>query len=110
MIRAVTAGIPHGQEAAAMPLERLAMRLLAYLRSEEERGGFISRHNLVGTAVLHGYAEGDVEDYMRLIQEAWDWLYTHGLISRGHPAQSGAEWAFVTRAGRTLLEQRDEPA
>ena len=40
------------------------------------------------------------------MQEAWDWLYTHGLISRGLPGQGGPEWAFVTRVGAAVLAER----
>jgi uncharacterized protein (TIGR02391 family) len=100
--------LPSLSVARELPLDDLALRLLRYLRAEEQGGRTINRHNLIGTAVLNPLAEGHLNEYLRLIQEAWDWLYSHGLISRGNPAQSSdADWAFVTRKGLAVIEEPD---
>jgi uncharacterized protein (TIGR02391 family) len=46
--------------------------------------------------------------FLRLLQEAWDWLRTHGLITSGVPGQTrGAEYAFVTRRGNAVLDEQN---
>ena len=41
-----------------MPLDGLAFQLLGYLRDCERDDGYIDRHNLLETAVLHPLAGG----------------------------------------------------
>jgi uncharacterized protein (TIGR02391 family) len=61
----------------------------------------------LGTAALNEFSEGDLDGYLGLVQEAWDWLYTHGLISRVTRLRAAAP------TGRSLLNEGhavlDEP-
>jgi uncharacterized protein (TIGR02391 family) len=105
----MVATFPSGPEALEMPLDELAVRLLAHMRAEQSNGITVQRLGVLSGDVLHRHAQGANGDQYRLVmQEAWDWLLTHGLIGSTHPAQSGSgNWTFVTRLGQAVL---DDPA
>ena len=101
--------VPAPADALDLPLDSLALRLLAYLGAAEDAGQHASR-NLVTNRNWWGDYEpmGQLaEPFMRALTEAWDWLYLHGLVSGADPRQQG-DWAFVTRRGRALLEAQDD--
>jgi uncharacterized protein (TIGR02391 family) len=94
---------PTGAEAEELPLEALALRLLAHIASKQQ--GAHQRPLYVHREVLENHVgNADMFRYQRAMQEAWDWLRTNGLLSLADPKQQGSDFAFVTRMGAAALE------
>ncbi|HEY5260946.1 MAG TPA: TIGR02391 family protein [Solirubrobacteraceae bacterium] len=101
--------IPTPAEVVSMPLDQLALRLLAYERALEDSGGNGTRNFVVNAGWWSDYEPmGEVRrDFLRALVEAWDWLLVRGLVSTVDPRQRGEDWTFVTRRGRALLDDQD---
>lgn len=94
---------PTGAEAEELPLEALAIRLLARIASDQR--GTHQRPLYVSHQVLQNHVgNADMFRYERAMQEAWDWLRTNNLLSFADPTQRGSDFAFVTRMGKAALE------
>lgn len=98
--------LPLPGKVAELPLDVLAMRLLAYLAAAEDENEphYIDR-DLV---TLGGFWRAETphdQAFLRAITEAWDWLVAHSLLSG--PARQHRSDAFVTRHGRRLLTDAD---
>jgi uncharacterized protein (TIGR02391 family) len=94
---------PTGAEAGELPLEALALRLLAHIASKQQ--GAHQRPLYVNRDVLEKHVgNADMFRYQRAMQEGWDWLRTSGLLSLADPKQQGSDFAFVTRMGEAALE------
>ena len=92
---------PTGAEAEDVPLEALALKLLAHIHSD---GRTAQRPLYVNRDILQNHAGGaDMFRYERAMQEAWDWLRVNGLLSLADPKQQGSDFAFVTRLGEAAL-------
>ncbi len=92
---------PTGAEAAELPLEALALRLLAHIASD---GRTAQRPLYVNRDMLQKYVgDADMFGYERAMQEAWDWLRVNALLSLADPKQQGSDFAFVTRLGVAAL-------
>lgn len=69
-------------------------------------GGQVNRHNLTNANAWLSHGTGpQLEEMMRALAEAYDWLDRHGLVAR-NPASGGSEWGFVTRLGEQVLKDR----
>ena len=98
----VASHIPPAREALALPLDELAMRVLQHFAA----GGQVNRHNLTNLNAWPTHGAGpELEQMMRALAEAYDWLDRHGLVARD-PASGGSEWGFVTRLGQQVLAER----
>jgi hypothetical protein len=97
--------VPPPTETLELPLDALALKLLAFLRAIEDSGGVASPNFVTNAAHWAEYEPMDQsrEPFMRALREAWDWLYLHGLV--GAPERE--ERSFVTRRGRALLSEDD---
>jgi uncharacterized protein (TIGR02391 family) len=94
--------IPPADEALELPLDELAMRVLQHFAE----GGQVNRHNLTNKPSWSSHGQGrQLDEMMKALAEAYDWLDRHGLVARD-PASSGSEWAFVTRLGHQVLQDR----
>lgn len=84
-------------EIVALPRDEVAMRLLRHFAAGEGR---MNRHNLANPPSWGDMATVAARnpDMLVRVQEAWDWLVVHGLITRD-PRQGG-DWGVVTDAGR----------
>ncbi len=111
---------PSPAEAGELPLDELAVQLLAFMRAKDRP--FEQIRNVISATVWHEHVTahgGNMPAFLKLLQEAWDWLYCHGLISGGEPSQStDTWWTFITRSGQRVLDDpngkatsasRDEP-
>jgi uncharacterized protein (TIGR02391 family) len=98
--------LPPPADVAELPLDVLAMRLLAYLAAAEDANEphYVDRH-LVTLGGFWLVGKPHDERFIRAITEAWDWLVAHGLLSG--PARQHRTEAFVTRQGRRLLADPD---
>lgn len=97
-----TWGVPiEAEQALSLPVEQVALHLLDGFR----RGGEQNRHNfLLGATQAYsknGYSAPAVDEIVRALAEAYDWLITHGLLS-GIPGRDA--WLFITRKGLRVLE------
>jgi len=84
------------------------MRLLPIIR---DQGNMVHRGSVVGVGLWQSrVSTGEMHDFLRRLQEAWDWLVTHGLISSADPSQGSraAEYTFVTRCGLSELGERPD--
>lgn len=97
---------PSAEEAALLPLDQLALRLLALIREEELGGTKPQIRGWVSAGKWHPHvAASAMAPFLLLLQEAWDWLVHAGLIGRDEPSQTyGMGWTFVTRRGLAVLE------
>jgi uncharacterized protein (TIGR02391 family) len=104
------AAFPSPDEAAQLPLDEFSLRLLAYMRDSQR--GHLQIRGIVNRAAWADHVEqADSLQWEKLLQEAWDWLYTRGLISGGDPTQStDTWWTFITRRGYAALDEPDGPA
>jgi uncharacterized protein (TIGR02391 family) len=94
--------IPRAEEALALPLDELAMRVLQHFAN----GGDVNRHNLTNVNAWTDHGSGRaLEQMMYALAEAYDWLDRQGLVARD-PASGGSEWGFVTRLGHQVLQDR----
>jgi uncharacterized protein (TIGR02391 family) len=76
------------------------MRVLRYFAE----GGQINRHNLTNKPAWTDHGGGkELDEMMRALAEAYDWLERHGLVAR-EAASSGSEWGFITRLGHQVLK------
>jgi uncharacterized protein (TIGR02391 family) len=93
-------------EAERLPLDELALRLLRHLDAIERSGTKIQNLNVISAdRWARTIPRESLHHFLYQLQEAWDWLYTHGLIAGDeHTQMSGtAWWTFVTRRGHALL-------
>jgi uncharacterized protein (TIGR02391 family) len=101
---------PSLEECRELPLDRLALRLLAVIADDERTQNLtqIQIQRVISRDRWLTQVGGDhrrLAEFLRLLQEAWDWLVSHGLIASSEPSQHpNAGWTFVTRAGRRALE------
>lgn len=93
-----------GHEIIALPVDRLALLLLARLASWGHRDPF-SRERLTSTNISALSFHNDGMPVRRAIGEAFDWLYVRGAIALD-PAWTG-KVCYVTERGRRLLEEPD---
>jgi hypothetical protein len=90
-------------ETLALPIDELAVRLLAYLSAAEDAGEFPHPSMLDQWNLLQQRA-ARYEELRRALCEAWDWLLMHGLLSSWLPGQRfETRFAFVTRRGREVI-------
>ncbi|MEO1064805.1 MAG: TIGR02391 family protein [Actinomycetota bacterium] len=85
------------EEVVTMPVERLA---LAVLRHSQEAKEWNSRNWLLGARKRYGREPRT----LRALQEAWAWLYQHGLVAPDME-QSAAEAMFITRLGLRVVDE-----
>jgi hypothetical protein len=91
------------QEALDLPVDELAVHVLADLLNQETRSE--SNYTL-------GYRSDPTSRYARdraalqAIAEALGWLRAHGMVARS-PADTMQAAIFVTRRGRELVETRN---
>ncbi len=96
---------PTPDEASELPLDELALRLLNYLHAKgvphEQIGNVIT-----GQVWADHVGQANLPAFLKLLHEAWDWLYIRGLISGGDPSQfpSNTWYTFITRRGCEVLE------
>lgn len=100
--------LPEPQDAADLPLDQLALCLLRQISEDDQRpsGGKPQIREYVNTAAWPSITDHQTRfNYIRLLQEAWDWLLTHGLITSSEPTQhlSGG-FTFITRRGTAVLD------
>jgi len=84
----------------ALPRDEVAMRMLRYFASDGPMPKRLNRHDL-GNPPSWGNVGNLVAanpDALVRVQEAWDWLVVHGLVTRD-PRQGG-DWGAVTESGR----------
>ena len=104
---------PPADQILLLPLEVLGLTLLRRLEREGHRP--LRRERLVGT---NGIVSSMGSDYGRqavvqAINEAWDWLYTNGLLVNAGPGwempqgQTIEGHRVISRKGRDLLTQDD---
>ncbi|HET7052505.1 MAG TPA: TIGR02391 family protein [Solirubrobacterales bacterium] len=102
-MKPVVSTIPEAQDALRLPIDELAMRVLRHFADK----GDVNRHNLTNKPAWTEHGSGkELDEMMRALAEAYDWLERHGLVARD-PAGGGSEWAFITRLGHKVLEDRD---
>jgi uncharacterized protein (TIGR02391 family) len=104
--------IPRPAEAVDLPLDALALRVLAYAGAVDDAGDHVTR-NIATNRNWWGEYEpmGELaQPFLPALVEAWDWLYGHGLVSGADPRQAGADWAFLTHRGRAFLDDPDARA
>jgi uncharacterized protein (TIGR02391 family) len=92
-------GLPaSAAEIVALPTDEVAMRML---REFASGGSRINRDDLANPPSWGDMANVAAANRAMLVrvQEAWDWLVVHGLITRD-PTQSSPGWGAVTDAGR----------
>lgn len=78
------------------------MRVLRHFAN----GGQVNRHNLTNKPAWTSHGSGrELDEMMKALAEAYDWLERHGLVARD-PASGGSEWGFITRLGEQVLEDR----
>jgi uncharacterized protein (TIGR02391 family) len=106
---------PDAAEAMELPLDELAMRVLARLAATDWRGQFPVRSGqIAGWVDDWGRAAGDSRSRSEILQanraladalaEAWDWLCSEGLLARAVLTQGNPEAFIVTRRGREILD------
>ena len=98
---------PSAEEAASLPLDQLALRLLALLADQERSHTKAQIRGVINREIWSArIAQPDMYNFLRLLQEAWDWLLVHGLIASEEPTQQiGAGFTLVTRRGYAVLEE-----
>jgi uncharacterized protein (TIGR02391 family) len=99
--------VPGPDDAAALPLDQLALRLLAQISKDERSGqfGIPQERVYINSSVWLIPDREERESFFRLLQEAWDWLLSHGLIASGEPSQPhGTGFTFVTRRGNSVVD------
>lgn len=84
-------------EVLALPLDELALRVLADFRDNAEWNW----RNWLLSARQHGYPNRP--DAVQALAEAWAWILNHGLVVTDI-AQSSAEAVLVSRRGEAFLE------
>jgi uncharacterized protein (TIGR02391 family) len=102
--------IPPPEQAIALPVPELAVRLLSHLVAAEDANphtpGLLHPYGVSLNGHWPHHAVGQhAEAFLRAIAEAWAWLEANALVARkpGHTEP----WSFVTRAGRMLVAERD---
>src|SRR5689334_21426549 len=97
--------LPSPAEAAALPLDRLAMHLLAFLRAQDESGVQLDLRNAINTGLVREpLSIQETDSYLQALTEAWDWLVCRGLIAGSHPRRSSSNATFITRHGYAVLD------
>lgn len=98
--------LPCPAEVVELPLDLLAMRLLAYLAAAEDANEphYVDR-DLVTLGGFWPLSRPHDPAFVRAMTEAWDWLVAQGLVSG--PARQHRTDAFVTRQGRRILSDPD---
>lgn len=90
------------EEILALPLDELALRLLADVSSNENMP---NKYNWMNAAQQH---YGRMTAPMQAMAEAWNWLEARGLVAANF-SQSSSDWVFITRLGRKVLEEGLQP-
>src|SRR5690348_4958611 len=96
-------GLPNSAaEILELPRDEVAMRLLRHFAAS---GTQINRHNLANPPSWQEMASvaGANPEMLVRVQEAWDWLVVHGLITRD-PRQGG-DWGVVTDTGHQVARE-----
>lgn len=84
------------------PVDRRAVTILRAVTANEERTFFGNRWNVLNELIQYVW-NGREPAAARAYEEAFDWLVSHGLVSR-EPSQSGSDWFFVTDAGWEVVQ------
>ncbi len=79
----------------AIPVEDLAGLILERLHSAER----IQHVRNFATSIADRYPSEDLAKVMQVVQEAWQWLESHGMIA---PDGQQLGWYFVTRQGHSI--------
>lgn len=96
--------IPEARDAIELPIDDLAMRVLRHFDNE----GRVNRHNLTNKPAWPEHGSGkELDEMMRALAEAYDWLERHGLVAREAASGGHGEWGFITRLGQQVLEDRN---
>src|SRR5215211_4125603 len=86
----------------SLPADRRAVEILRAVTSGEDRAFFGNRSNV--RLELEQYVwKGREPAAARAYEEAFDWLASHGLVSR-EPSQSSGDWFFVTDSGWEVVK------
>jgi uncharacterized protein (TIGR02391 family) len=109
---------PDAAEATELPLQELAMRVLARLASTDwpdefprrsvqivewvDEWGRIARYSRARSEILKAH-----RDRADALAEAWDWLCSEGLLARAVLTRDDPEAFLVTRRGREMLDYLD---
>jgi uncharacterized protein (TIGR02391 family) len=96
---------PSAQDAAELPLDELALRLLRYFAVD---GSNASRSYVANQGTWEASAPDDEVRWTATLHagEAWDWLMYHGLIAMRPGATNLGEVGYVTERGHQVA--RDE--
>ena len=86
----------------SLPVDRRAVEILRAVTTGEDRSFFGNRTNV--RLELEQYVwKGRESGAARAYEEAFDWLASHGLVSR-EPSQSSGDWFFVTDSGWEVVD------
>lgn len=96
--------LPSPDEADALPVDRLALRVLELLRDQDRSGTQLDRLNVINRGVGGPLGRATEDAYLQALTEAWDWLVAHGLIGGSHPARHHHTGTFITRLGNAVLD------
>ncbi len=101
----ISSFFPSPEEVELLPLDQLALLLLRHIQAQEADGGKAQVLNVINNGA---WPQIDHVARFRLLchlQEAWDWLYVHGLITNREPSQThGIGFTFITRLGQRVLD------
>jgi len=86
----------------SLPVDRRAVEILRAVTAGEGRDFFSNRWNVLNELIQYVW-HGTEPAAARAYEEAYDWLVSHGLVSR-EPSQQGPDWFFVTDAGWEVIE------
>lgn len=108
-----------GDEAADLPVEDLALRVLTRLIAADyaQHGRRPNRLGTIATWVTHWDQSGPGRNQDSTLQarvpwsealgEAWDWLHQHGLIAQAVKPWSNTDAYFITRRGLEIVAEDD---
>jgi uncharacterized protein (TIGR02391 family) len=86
----------------SLPVDRRAVEILRAVTAGEGPAFFGNRWNVLNELIQHVW-NGREPEAARAYEEAFDWLVSHGLVSR-EPSQSGPDWFFVTEPGWEVVQ------
>jgi uncharacterized protein (TIGR02391 family) len=101
--------LPSAEEIEALPVTDLAMRLLALI-VDHGQGHLLSRS--AATNIEHWPKQrrddgtADDEELMKVIGEAWDWLFFHGLLVRQAASREDQQLSVSRRGFRVARDAR----
>jgi uncharacterized protein (TIGR02391 family) len=100
--------LPDGDELLILPVENVAMYLLGRMARRSGRAWHVDQFtNSNGEVVPHGpgYRHPSV---VRVLNEAWDWLYVNGLIVGHHlPGNRSSGYCEISRRGLALVDESE---